>query len=389
MNPQIEKLHTIAGKDSRMIIGLMSGTSLDGLDVALCRFVGNGLATKVDVIQFATVPFEDEIKVEIRKVFAQKNIDFPLLCQLNPWIANLHAGIINSCLAKWNISSEKVDIIASHGQTVMHTPKRLHRNDKFPNGTLQIGDGDHIAVKTGIITVSDFRQKHCALGGEGAPMALYGDFLLFSDLQENRILINIGGIANFTWLPANKDINYAFATDTGPGNTLIDAFCKKYFNLDYDKGAEIALTGKCNHDLLDALLQNEYFAQTHPKTTGPELLNLEYLEKAQLKSDSMSETPENVLNTLTHFTARTLSDYIKKSIETQELGKSVVYLSGGGMHNPLISDLLKQFLPVQKMENMGVLGVSGDAKEAVLFAALANESLAGEMFSYGKISFPA
>ena len=164
MNQNIDKLYKIAQKEERLIIGLMSGTSMDGLDVALCKFRGSGGNTEVNIIAFETVGFTEDIKDEIRKIFAKSTIEFQQLCMLNPWIGNLHAEIINDCLKKWNISSEDVDLIASHGQTVFHAPKILHGLEKFPNATLQIGDGDHIAVQTGIITFSDFRQKHCAAG---------------------------------------------------------------------------------------------------------------------------------------------------------------------------------------------------------------------------------
>jgi anhydro-N-acetylmuramic acid kinase len=163
---------------------------------------------------------------------------------LNEWIGNLHANMVLDCLNEWNLTPEKVDLIASHGQTVMHAPKVLHQQMQFPNATLQIGDGDHIAVRTGIITVSDFRQKHVAAGGEGAPLAVYGDYYLFSSETENRIMLNLGGIGNFTYLPKNKNPEQVFVTDTGTGNTLIDAFVQLHFpEMSYDKDAEIARKG--------------------------------------------------------------------------------------------------------------------------------------------------
>lgn len=395
MNPYIEKLHQIAQKESRLILGLMSGTSLDGLDMALCRFTGSGQTTQVELLEFVTMPFEEVVKTEIRKVFAKKEIDFHHLCMLNPWIGNLHAQLINTCLKQWGRSAGEIDLIASHGQTVMHMPKRLHKQEKFPNATLQIGDADHLAVKTGIITVSDFRQKHCAMGGEGAPLALYGDYLLFTSDQENRILINIGGIANFTYLPSSGNFDNVFATDTGPGNTLIDAFTQKHFQKPFDSDAAIAKQGCLIPELLEQLMNNEYFGQPVPKTTGPELFSLTSLEKA-LEGSGIHCSPEDILHTLCHFTARSLTKEIRKTVDLTE--KTVVYLSGGGMHNPLLVDLIKQFLPDLSVENMGEIGVSGDAKEAVLFAALANETLAGsgfispenseERFFMGKISFP-
>lgn len=395
MNQNIDKLYKIAQKEERLIIGLMSGTSMDGLDVALCKFRGSGGDTEVSVTAFETVGFEEDIKDEIRKIFAKSTIDFQQLCVLNPWIGNLHAEIINNCLKKWNISAEDIDLIASHGQTVFHAPKILHGLKKFPNATLQIGDGDHIAVKTGIITLSDFRQKHCAAGGEGAPLAVYGDYLIFSKRGENRILLNMGGIANFTYLAGNLDANEVFATDTGPGNTLIDAYVKMHFGLPYDRDAKIASRGKVNQDLLTALKSNDFFSKPLPKTTGPELFNLEYLRNAQDKSLTLELSHEAILATLCRFSAETIADAILQF----KSDSYKIYGSGGGVHNPLIMSNLKELLPNFDFQKTDNLGISGDAKEAVLFATLANEAVAGGQtdfgsrkgvpsVSMGKISFP-
>jgi anhydro-N-acetylmuramic acid kinase len=395
MNQNIDKLYKIAQKDERLIIGLMSGTSMDGLDVALCKFRGSGGDTEVNIVAFETVSFDEEIKDEIRKIFAKSTIDFQQLCVLNPWIGNLHAEIINDCLKKWNISTEEIDLIASHGQTVFHAPKILHKLEKFPNATLQIGDGDHIAVRTGIITLSDFRQKHCAAGGEGAPLAVYGDYLIFSKRGENRILLNMGGIANFTYLAGNLDANEVFATDTGTGNTLIDAYVKKHFGLPYDEDATIASRGKVNQDLLIALKNHDFFTKDFPKTTGPELFNLEYLKKAQEKSQTLELSHQDILATLCRFSAETIAE----AILNFKSNAKVIYGSGGGVHNPLIMRFLHELLPNYVFKKTDDLGISGDAKEAVLFATLANEAVAGgrtdfgsrkgvPSVSMGKISFP-
>jgi len=400
MNQNIDKLYKIAQKEERLIIGLMSGTSMDGLDVALCKFRDSGGNTEVNIIAFETVGFTEDIKDEIRKIFAKSTIEFQQLCMLNPWIGNLHAEIVNDCLKKWNISSEDVDLIASHGQTVFHAPKILHGLEKFPNATLQIGDGDHIAVKTGIITFSDFRQKHCAAGGEGAPLAVYGDYLIFSKRDENRILLNMGGIANFTYLAGNLDANEVFATDTGPGNTLIDAYVKKHFGLPYDDNAKIASRGIVNQELLKELKNDKFFEDksgdvTLPKTTGPELFNLEYLKNAQERSKTLEHSHEDILATLCRFSSETIAEAILQF----KSNSCKIYGSGGGVHNPLIMSNLRELLPNFDFQKTDDLGIAGDAKEAVLFATLANEAIAGGQTNFGsrqgvpsvsmgKISFP-
>ena len=401
MNSNLESLYKIAQKPTRTIIGLMSGTSLDGLDVALCEISGSGEETKVNLMQFNTVDYSEDIKSEIRSVFAKQTIDFQKLVLLNEWIGALHADMILECLTRWDISPEKVDLIASHGQTVFHAPKILHQQEKFPNATLQIGDGDHIAVKTGIITLSDFRQKHVAAGGEGAPLAVYGDYFLFSKKGDNRIMLNMGGISNFTYLPASSNPEEVFVTDTGTGNTLIDAFTKLYFpDKSYDKDAEIAKKGTVNKALLTILKSDVFFAKPFPKTTGPELFSVEYVTKARAVSNTQNISIPDLLATLTRFSAETIAEAIHTAITNTiyTVENFTIYMSGGGAHNPLLVEWLKELLPCQ-FSTTDTLGISGDAKEAILFAILANETVSGgtsdfgirkgiPSVSMGKISFP-
>ena len=401
MNTNIESLYSIAQKPTRTIIGLMSGTSLDGLDVALCEISGASKNTVVHLKEFKTIPYSEAIKAEIRKVFAKKTIDFQHLALLNEWIGVLHANLVLDCLKEWNIAPSEVDLIASHGQTVMHAPKILHQQVQFPNATLQIGDGDHIAVRTGIITVSDFRQKHLAAGGEGAPLAVYGDYFIFGSEKENRIMLNIGGIGNFTFLPKNQNPEHVFVTDTGTGNTLIDAFVKLHYpKMSYDKDAQIARKGNINPNLLEALKNNPFFKGPFPKTTGPELFNLDYIQSAMTESQTQHLAVEDVLATLTRFSAETAAEAILFAINQTEATTDTitVYVSGGGIHNPLLMEYLKELLPCS-FKNTNDLGISADAKEAILFAVLANETVAGGTTHFGtkkgipsvtmgKISFP-
>lgn len=394
-NHQIARLYTISNKAERTIIGLMSGTSLDGLDVALCKFSGSGPGSTFELLQFATIPYDPEVKTEIRRVFAQQEIDFQHLALLNPWIGTLHARMVVQQLAAWGVDKATVDAIASHGQTVFHAPRILHGLDKWPNGTLQIGDGDHVAVESGMLTISDFRQKHVAGGGEGAPLAAYGDYLLLSKAGENRLLLNMGGISNFTWLPGNLDPGEVLVTDTGPGNTLMDAMCRKWYQEDYDRDAQHASKGTTNESLLNALLSDPFFTQDLPRTTGPELFNPGYLYLAQQNSNTLSLSKEDVLATLAEFTAKSIVEAIRKTIAHNDFK---VYTSGGGSHNPLVMSHLKKHLPEIEFAPTDRIGMPGDAKEAILFACLANETLSGEPVRFtrkgmpqvlmGKISFP-
>lgn len=400
MNQYIAQLARMGAAEKRTIIGLMSGTSLDGLDIALCEVTGSGMETEVVLKNFTTVSFEEDFKTAIRSIFSKKIVDFEQLCLLNPWVAEKHASIILATLKGWGINPSEIDLIASHGQTVYHAPKILHGLPEFGNGTLQIGDGDHIAVKTGIITISDFRQKHIAAGGEGAPLAVYGDYFIFSKKGEDRIMLNIGGIANYTFLPGSLDASKIFSTDTGPGNTLMDQLAQKHFDLPYDKDAAIAKKGTVNHALLSKLLEEDFFAKPFPKTTGPELFNLAYLENAIEATGQNGISVFDIMATLNRLTAISIVEAIQKGQELIGHKNLSIYSSGGGMHNPLIMEHIQSALPESSFFTTDALHIHPDAKEAVLFAILANEHVAGGAFeigggkagipavTMGKISFP-
>ncbi len=399
MNKNIEKLFQLASKSERTIVGLMSGTSLDGLDIVLCKIIGSGRNTKIELLQFETISYEENFRQEIKTIFSRRDVDLEKICLLNSYVALQHAAMVNECLKKWNCNKNEIDLIASHGQTIYHAPKFMHQQEKFSNATFQIGDGDHIAFKTGIITISDFRQKHIASGGEGAPLAAYGDYLLFSKLGEDRIMLNIGGISNFTFLPGNGDAKKIISTDVGPGNTLMNAFVQQYFTgIDFDKDATIAKQGKINAELLIALKQNSFFEKTFPKTIGPELFNLNYLKEAQQKSETISISKEDVMATLNRFTADCIADAINQINSSNS--NFTIYISGGGVHNSLLIENIKSQLPNCNIKSTNDLFVNADAKEAVLFALLANECVCGNGIeigegltqipnvSFGKISFP-
>ncbi|WP_299707973.1 anhydro-N-acetylmuramic acid kinase [uncultured Pontibacter sp.] len=387
MNQSLLRLSQIAQKESRIIIGLMSGTSLDGLDVALCRFTGYGTATQAHVERFSSIPYEAAFRERVKAIFSKRQVDLEQVCLMNAFIGSYHAELINACLADWGVKAEEVDVIASHGQTIYHAPASLHGISGMPNATLQIGDGDHIAVKTGIITLSDFRQKHVAAGGEGAPLAVYGDYLLFSEKGKNRILLNIGGISNFTFLPGDLDTSRIFSTDLGPGNTLMDAYVQAHFpGQTYDADAAIATRGRYSAPLVEELLNHPFFGHSIPKTTGPELFNLAYLEQAQRKSDTTGLSPEDVMASLNRFTAEGIAKAVKDAGVEHD---AEIFLSGGGMHNPLLLENLRDLLTAVPLRDTQALGILPDAKEAVLFATLANECLAAERIDFGSARIPS
>ncbi|HWZ36095.1 MAG TPA: anhydro-N-acetylmuramic acid kinase, partial [Mucilaginibacter sp.] len=370
LNTNLQHLTAMAQKAERIGVGLMSGTSLDGLDIALCKFVGTGLHTKFELLQFATIAYPDHFKSEVRSVFSKRQVDLEKVCLLNDLIGDYHARLILQALDDWSIKPSGVDFIASHGQTIYHAPKRLHKQEEYPNATLQIGDGDHIAVKTGILTISDFRQKHVAAGGEGAPLALYGDVLLGSKAGEDRILLNIGGIANLTYLPGDRDRAKVLCSDIGPGNTLIDAFSRTLFNKAYDEDSAIAFSGMVIDDLLSSLLRHPFFGETAPKTTGPELFSEEYVRKAQERSGTSHIDAKDLIATLSAFTGKAIVDFIGSHLPEG----ARVFVSGGGARNPFVMQYLQKHLTSSKIADTAELGINPDAKEAILFALLGNEA---------------
>jgi anhydro-N-acetylmuramic acid kinase len=382
MNATWEKFFQILQKPERLIIGLMSGTSMDGLDIALCAITGSGTATRVRLAEFMTVPYINEFKAELKSIFSKRDADLQMVCLMNEKIGLLHAEMILGALVSWGRKPEDIDAIASHGQTIFHAPRSLHGLENYPNATLQIGDGDHIAVKTGIITIADFRQKHIAAGGEGAPLAVYGDYLLFSKQGEDRIMLNIGGIANFTYLPGDNDATKVFSTDVGPGNTLMDQFVQKqYKGLYFDEDARIASAGSVNEALLAELMQAEFLFAGFPKTTGPELFNLGYLEQAQSRSKTTQLLREDVMATLCRFSADVIIQAIEKCFGKEQMPS--IFISGGGMHNPLLLNRLQAVLKNASFFSTDALEINPDAKEAVLFAILANETLVGNKTNFG------
>jgi anhydro-N-acetylmuramic acid kinase len=388
MNANIEALYRTAGKYERTIVGLMSGTSLDGLDIAVCTFSGSGTDTKLTVTHYTTVPYTEDFKTAIRKIFSTRVVDLEAVTLLHAHVAKLHATMVLSALDSWKLSAASIDVIASHGQTIYHAPKFLHPTSEYGNATLQIGDGDIISTATGIITISDFRQKHIAAGGEGAPLALYGDTILFSSETENRILLNMGGIANFTYLPAGQTTDI-ISTDVGPANTLIDRYIKEnYKGLSFDANGEIASSGKVNEAFVNAVLAHPFFNAAFPKTIGPELFNQDFIENALKKAGIVSMAHQDMIASLSYITARVIADGIHKVV-SDTTKNIVMYASGGGIHNTYIMQQLQNMCPNASFKNLETLGVHPDAKEAVLFALLANEALAGSpALSMGKISFP-
>lgn len=395
----IQTLTTIRDKSSRVILGTMSGTSIDGLDVALCRFSEYGLNTTFEVLHHGTVSYSDEQASILRRLAVEKHVDMQELTIYHAQLSRWHAEMIMGLLEKWAFDIRNVDLLASHGQTIRHAPRRIHQREGLPNSTFQLGDGDHLAVLTGLVTVHDFRQKHVAAGGEGAPLAGYGDRILFAGDGNSKVLLNVGGISNITVLDVNDVDGIPRTFDTGPGNTLMDHVVRgSGAGVRYDEGGRIAAGGRVNGALLGALKSHPYFGQRAPKTTGPEAFSPEFLSECVARSGCGDLSVPDMLATLNRFTAETIADAVRES--TGERGTVPVYISGGGAHNATLVANLKSALGHDSVFDFSSLGVDADAKEAVFFAALANECVMGSPVDVpqsdgsfrkvilGKISFP-
>lgn len=392
MPPRLRRLMALAEKPRRAILGLMSGTSLDGLDIALCAVSGCGEETRATVERFTTRPYDATTRQRLREIVFDPKAPLERVCQAHAWLADLHGAMVLEALEEWGVAPQAVDALASHGQTVFHAPAQ--------RATLQLGDGDRLALRTGILTVSDFRQKELAGGGEGAPLAPYAEFLLFR-AERARVLLNIGGIANFTWLPAKGDPAPIVFGDTGPGNTLLDLAVRRCFPElpeGFDRDGALARQGRVHAGALRRLKEHPYFARRCPKSTGPEEFGPPMLQAAMdlVTTGRGPDAGRDVLATLTRLTAETIAECIRR--EVPRLEGTEMLVSGGGSHNATLIGHLANLLPGARLSDSTPLGIPPDAKEAVLFAVLANETLAGPGFaardnsgrriSLGKLSFP-
>lgn len=363
-------------KKSIKIIGLMSGTSLDGVDAVLIEVQGNSTKTKIKELGFIEFPFPKGMKDLILNNSLPGSGNVTDICRLNALIPLIYVDAIKSLLNKTKFNIKDIDLIGSHGQTIHHLPKKEKLfNHKF-SSTLQIGDPSVIAKLTGVTTVGDFRTGDVALGGQGAPLVPYFDFLMFRSKKKNRALLNIGGIANITILPRNCESKDVFAFDTGPGNMNIDYLTKKYFNKKFDKNGEIASKTEVNNKLIDLILQNDnYQSIKPPKSTGREYYGEKFVENIISISDVKDK---NILLTaLSDYTAFTVfnqyNKFIKKKCEIDEL-----FISGGGAKNSFILNRLKFYFGKNiRIKIADELNINPDAKEAICFAILANETING------------
>jgi len=370
----MQKLVDLSKKDTKYVIGLMSGTSLDGIDVALVKIDNNWVDTKINLIGFLEHPFPAGLRETILKNSLKETSNVEDICRLNFLIPKIYVEAIETLCSQINFEIEKIDLVGSHGQTIQHLPKEVNYFERMIASTLQIGDPSVIAKLLGVTTVGDFRTGDVALGGQGAPLVPYFDFLLFHSTEKNRALLNIGGISNITVLNKSGSQKDVLAFDTGPGNMMIDLLMQKFFDKKFDVNGDVARSGKLNDDLLTALITKDNFIESvPPKSTGREYYGIEFLDN--LFTEFNDVTPENWLHTITKFTAYAIFRNYEKFIQAEtELDEIII--SGGGAKNLFLYECLSDYFGKNtEVEVIDKIGISSDAKEAICFAVLANETI--------------
>jgi anhydro-N-acetylmuramic acid kinase len=358
----------------KLVVGLMSGTSADGIDAVLIEVAGSGTRSRFRQLAFQTFPYPPGFKAFILRNSDPHTARLDDLARLNVLIALLFADAAKRIVRKAGKKPSEVDLIGSHGQTIRHLPEALRMFGRAVRSTLQIGSPAVIAKVTGILTVGDFRLADIAVGGAGAPLVPYVDYLVLRSRSMNRLALNIGGIANMTALPKNCSLDKVFAFDTGPGNMIIDSLTERFFHKPFDEGGSIASGGAIISSLLGWMIRHPYLAKKPPKSTGRELFGTSFVK--ELIRRSRGRPGKDIIATASEFTALSIClayrHFIRRTMRAQEL-----LVSGGGARNTYILDALRRYFSGVEVRTTDETLLPPDAKEAICFALLANETIAG------------
>jgi anhydro-N-acetylmuramic acid kinase len=352
----------------------MSGTSADSIDAVLLTVRGAGIRTRFRVEAFATHRYPAGYRAHLLSNSLPGSSSVDELCRLNMLAAHFFADAVRVVARKAGVPASSIDAIGSHGQTVHHLPDTTKQFGKKFRSTLQIGDPSALAKLTGIVTVGNFRAGDIALGGQGAPLVPYFDYVAFRSPRKNRLLLNIGGIANVTLLPKNCRVEDVLAFDTGPGNMLIDALMMKLYGRQFDRNGVVAVSGNILPEILSFALRLPYFAKKPPKSTGRELVGDHFAKKILALAKGAQR--EDVIASVTELTPLTVyqqyAKFLRKICTVDEL-----IVSGGGSRNGAIMEALRHYFSGATVMQSDDAGVPSDAKEAICFALLANETLSG------------
>jgi anhydro-N-acetylmuramic acid kinase len=358
-----------------LVVGLMSGTSADAIDVALAKISGAPPNLDAKLLHHTSINFPRALRKEILRVAEQQPINAGQLSQLDFRLGEAFAEAVLTACQRFRIATKKISLIGSHGQTIFHQGKPVQYLGRPTASTLQIGEPSIIAARTRITTIADFRPADIALGGQGAPLVPYADYLLYRHAKLGRVSLNLGGIANITVLPAAAKPSQILAFDTGPANMLIDALVSHYTHgrQRYDKDAAIAQTGRAIPTLLNELMRDPYLRQPPPKSTGREYYGRAYLKTVLGLGRHHRASPADQIRAATIFTALSVVDALHRFVLPKYKIQQVI-VSGGGARNPLILAQIAASLARIDIVPSSQLGVPTDAKEAFAFALMAYET---------------
>lgn len=362
--------------DAVYLVGLMSGTSVDGIDAAVVKLSPSAdreHGMEIELLAFENTPFEAQVRDSIFELFDPAQATIDRVGAMNMWLGELYAQATLSVIGKCGLSASQILAVGSHGQTIYHAPEEKVRGGFNLHCTVQIGEGAVIANRTGIPCVGDFRVADLAMGGQGAPLVPFTEYLLFTDPEQTLLLQNIGGIGNVTVLPASASPDQVFAFDTGPGNMIIDGLVSQlYAPLTMDTGGEIAAGGQVIDELLAWMQQDEYYALPLPKSTGRERFGQQYVAQIIARMKERRWAAADVIATATYLTAWSIVDSFERYIKPQHQAGRLLISGGGSYNKTLVRHLQQLFAPHQvQVLTQEEVGGNSDAKEAIAFALLA------------------
>ncbi|MCI0452198.1 MAG: anhydro-N-acetylmuramic acid kinase [Candidatus Latescibacteria bacterium] len=366
--------HSLVGKDRFTCVGLMSGTSMDGVDAALVAMTANPEHPRVEVIEFSSLPYPDSLRESLADLAGGAAVTAEDVALLSTSVAVAFAGAFFDVCRRAGQEPRAIDFVGSHGQTVAHVPPG---SGSPVAGTLQIGSPAMIAALTGVTTVGDFRSGDVAIGGQGAPLAPYCDFMLRRSHSTNRVILNIGGISNLTYLPKGGSPENVIAFDAGPGNMVVDTLFRALFPARgaYDEDGVRARAGTPVREVVERMMRHPYFVASPPKSAGHREFGPPFAWALKTAADAENASSEDVLATAVALTIETIVDAMQRFLP--QGGVDEVFVTGGGARNRAMFGQLEAALAPIPVEPIDALGIPAEAKEAVDFAFLARESLMG------------
>lgn len=371
----VNPLRSLFERTTRLVAGLISGTSVDGVDAVVARLSGTGRALETEMLGFVSVPYPEALRRLILENSAAKTSSVRMISQLNVRLAHAFAEATRRAAQEAGVDADALDLVGSHGQTVHHVPDAAACAGEATTSTLQIGDPSVLANLLGVPVVGDFRVADMALGGQGAPLVPYFDYVAFADEKETRGLLNLGGIANLTVLPAGAGAGDVLAFDTGPANMVMDELSRRLFDQPYDRGGALAAQGKAQTELLaDLLSEDAYLQQPPPKSTGRERYGAAYADALARRANGLSA--HDLLATATALSAYSVYQAYARFLRDRH-PLDVLIAAGGGTRNAtLMQTLAEVFAPIP-VRTASDYGLDPNAKEALCFAVLAHEYLNG------------